>query len=32
MLIIYVLEEHAPKVHFVDSDNVATGIMGIMVR
>ena len=30
MLIVYVLEKHAPKVHFVDSDNVATGIMGIM--
>lgn len=30
MLIVYVLEKHAQKVHFIDSDTVATGIMGIM--
>ncbi|XP_052089119.1 inositol polyphosphate 5-phosphatase OCRL-like [Mytilus californianus] len=30
MLIVYVLEKHSSKVHFIDSDTVATGIMGIM--
>ncbi|XP_076077644.1 inositol polyphosphate 5-phosphatase OCRL-like isoform X1 [Mytilus galloprovincialis] len=30
MLIVYVNEKHSNKVHFIDSDTVATGIMGIM--
>ncbi|XP_069133751.1 inositol polyphosphate 5-phosphatase OCRL-like isoform X1 [Argopecten irradians] len=30
MMIVYIKEKYAHKVHFVDSDYVATGIMGIM--
>ncbi|XP_071115406.1 type II inositol 1,4,5-trisphosphate 5-phosphatase-like [Haliotis cracherodii] len=30
LLIIYIQEKHKPNLHFLDSDQVATGIMGIM--
>lgn len=30
MLIVYIKEKYAHKVHFIDSDYVATGIMGVM--